>query len=531
MTSTAEPLLPARPDARPSRYDAWRTRVAADPVLVRRMSWLAPLLVTLLGAVLRFWNLGHPRAIVFDETYYVKDSWSQWILGYAASWPDEADARFVAGKTDIFSTDPSFVVHPPLGKYLIGAGMALFGPDSSFGWRFAVAVAGTAIVLLVYLIAKHLSGSIPFATVASLLIAVDGLAIVMSRVAILDILLTAFVLLGFWFVLLDQRSHARRLATALADRAPDAWASWGPVRWHRPWLIASGAALGAASAVKWSGVWVLAAFGLYVVVTDAVARRRLGIRFWPLDALRQGVAAFVLLVPVSVVVYLASWTGWFVTDDGYGRHAADAAPATGIFAWVPMALQNLWKYHETIYTATAGITTEHRYASPAWQWPLLLRPTSMYANSTADGTEGCASVRGCIENVYSLPNPLIWWGGIIAIVWLAIRFVMLRDGRYAAVLVGFAATYVPWLLYPERTIFQFYTVLMLPFLVLALAFALRDVAGARHAEPERRLSGQRTVVVILTVIVALSAFWYPLWAAIRVPYEFYYLHFWLPGWV
>ncbi|WP_344715942.1 hypothetical protein [Microbacterium terregens] len=30
----------------------------------------------------------------------------------------------------------------------------------------------------------------------------------------------------------------------------------------------------------------------------------------------------------------------------------------------------------------------------------------------------------------------------------------------------------------ERTMFQFYTIAMLPFVLLALTFALRDVAGA-----------------------------------------------------
>jgi hypothetical protein len=93
---------------------------------------------------------------------------------------------------------------------------------------------------------------------------------------------------------------------------------------------------------------------LYLVVTDALERRRLGITFWPTDAVRQGAASFVLLVPVAFVVYLASWTGWLVTDGGYDRHAADANPATGFFAWVPLSLQSLWKYHTTIYGSMTG---------------------------------------------------------------------------------------------------------------------------------------------------------------------------------
>lgn len=534
MSSTAEPLLPAIPARQRFgvRLDNARRRLAADAMLRRRLAWLASLAVTLLAGILRFWNLAHPHAIVFDETYYVKDAWSQWNLGYAATWPDGADTRFTDGETDIFLDAPSFVVHPPLGKFLIGAGMALFGPTSSFGWRCAVAVAGTLAVLVLYLIAWQLTRSVLFSSVAGGLMAIDGLAIVMSRVAILDILLTFFVLLSVWFVLIDRRRHLDRLAEAMRRRdAAGRAAWWGPVRWGRPWLFAAGIAGGAACGVKWSGAWVLAALGLYVVVSDALARRRLGIHFWPADAVRQGAAAFVILVPVAVLVYLASWTTWLTTDGGYERHAVDANPARGFWSWVPLPLQNLWHYHQTIYTATAEITSSHPYASPAWQWPLLLRPTSMYANSTADGVAGCASARGCIEILYSMPNPLLWWLGVLAVLWLAVHGVRTRDWRAGIVLVGIAATYVPWLFYPNRTIFQFYTVLILPFLVLALTFALREIAGSPHADPDRRAVGRRTVLVILGVIVAVSAFWYPLWSAMRIPYEFYWVHNWLPGWV
>ena len=48
--------------------------------------WLVTLGVTLLAAVLRFWNLGTPREFAFDETYYAKDGWSLWEHGYARNW-------------------------------------------------------------------------------------------------------------------------------------------------------------------------------------------------------------------------------------------------------------------------------------------------------------------------------------------------------------------------------------------------------------------------------------------------------------
>lgn len=496
-----------------SRYDRWRARISADAALSRAVDVAAPALVTLLAAVLRFWDLGRPHAIVFDETYYVKDAWSQLSLGYPANWPDGADAAFLAGDVGGFLGTGSFAVHPPLGKWLIAAGMWLAGPADPAAWRLAGAVAGTALVLVLYLVGKTMTGSTAVATVASLLLAVDGLAIVMSRVALLDVFLAAFVLLAFWFVLLDRRDHLPAVARPPDGTAGGGAPDWGRLRWHRPWLVAAGAAAGAAAAVKWSGLYALAAIGVYVVVVDALERRRRGIRRWPWDALRQGAAAFVLLVPVAVVTYLLSWTGWLATDGGYDRQPAGEG--------LPGALGALWEYHAAMYRFHVGLSTPHAYESPAWQWPLLIRPTSMYWHEDA----------GTVQAISSIPNPLIWWGGIVATGYLVYRFVRRRDRDSAFVLTGVAATFVPWLLYPERTTFQFYTVVMLPFLVLAAALALRDLAGAPTAAPDRRIGGVRTVLVLLALAVVLSAFWYPVWTALPVPYDFWRLHNWLPTWV
>lgn len=531
MTTTAEPLLPET--RRPTLLDRWHERFFGDPLFARRAAWIAPLVITLIAAVLRMWNLGHPHAVVFDETYYVKDAWSQWVLGYAATWPDGADERFLAGETDIFTTTGSFVVHPPLGKYLIGLPMALFGADSTFAWRLGTALAGTACVLVLYLLARSLTGSIVFASLASGLLAIDGLGIVMSRVALLDIFLTLFTLLAFWFVVLDRNRSRVVLAERIAARWDDIGApAWGPVLWNRPWVIAAGAAAGAATAVKWSGVWVLAAIGIYLVVSDALARRGAGILYWPADATaRQGAVSFVLLVPVALAVYLASWTGWFVTDGGYDRHAADANPATGFWSWVPLPLQSLWRYHESMYGSTAAMSTPHAYASPAAQWPLLLRPTSMYAGSTPRGTGSCTDANGCWEILYSMPNPIVWWAGVASVLYLVYLFFRTRDGAYGIVLTGVIATYSPWLLFPERTIFQFYTVLIQPFLLLALVFVIRSAVRSARRDRGTTRGVERIVLVFLGVVLVLAAFWFPLWSAISVPYEFYRLHNWLPGWV
>ena len=520
----AAPLLPA---ARPSLYDRFARRLSEDARARRLYAWLGPAIVLVIAAVLRLWNLAaaHDLMNQFDETYYVKDAWTLLNLGYEASWPGDGNERFLSGDPGVFTTNPAFVVHPPLGKWIIALGMLMLGPESGWGWRITTALLGIASVLLLMLIAKRLTRSTTFAVVAGLLMAVDGLAISMSRVALLDTSLTFFVLLAFLFVLRDRERTMARIAEAAAVRydgdesATARQTSWGPLLWNRPWLIAAGAALGAATAVKWSGAWVLAGLGIYLVVTDALARRRAGVAFWPTDAVRQGLVTFVLFVPVAVLVYVASWTGWLVSDGGYDRHAGSNP------------LESLWLYHVAMYTSTAGITSGHAYASPAWQWPLLIRPTGVYYHHDAFGVNGCTVTNGCSEVIATMPNPLVWYAGVAAVLYLAYRFVVARDWRYALVLTGIAVTYVPWLFLPARTVFQFYTVLILPFMLLALTFALKDIAGPPTADTYRRLTGQRLVLVFLGVALALSVFWYPVISAVNVPYDFWHMHMWLDSWV
>ena len=58
--------------------------------------------------------------------------------------------------------------------------------------------------------------------------AIDGLAIVLSRVTLLDTSLMLFVLLGFWFVLLDrERTLAAHRGGARRARDEDAASSAG----------------------------------------------------------------------------------------------------------------------------------------------------------------------------------------------------------------------------------------------------------------------------------------------------------------
>ncbi len=516
-----------------SRLDDWWSRMLSTPARRRAWEWGGPAAVTALAAGLRLWNLGHPHELVFDETFYVKDAWTLLGLGYEAQWGMDPDTAFEAGQVDGYTDRPAYVVHPPLGKWVIALGLAAFGAESSVGWRIGTAVVGILLVLLVMLVAKRLFRSTLLAVIAGGLIAIDGNAIVMSRVAILDGILALFLLLGFGAVLLDREHSRTRLALWLAQReAAGRSTDWGPALWWRPWLIAAGVAFGLAAAVKWNALYYLAAFALYTLVVDALARRRAGIGFWASGtALKQAPVSFLLTVPVAVIAYLATWTGWFVTDGGYNRDWAEQPGNawTGPLAWVPLPLQSLWQFEIGVYNYHVGENNPHGWQAHPLTWLLLVRPTMMYYRGTDFGVDGCGSTR-CAEVIHDLANPIVWWASVVALLYLVYRLIRYREWQVGIIVLGFAAGYLPWLMYLNRTVFQFYTIAFQPYLILALTFALGVILGKPSDPTWRRVGGIRLVAVFLILVVCVSAFFYPLWTAMQVPAEFVQLHYWLPTW-
>ena len=120
--------------------------------------WAGPILVTLFGAFLRFNNLGTPKAVIFDETYYVPDAFGILRFGVEHNYSAGRNALLVRGDPHIFTHGGEFVVHPPLGKLFIAFGEWTFGLNS-FGWRFSTALIGTLAILLLARITRRMTRS------------------------------------------------------------------------------------------------------------------------------------------------------------------------------------------------------------------------------------------------------------------------------------------------------------------------------------------------------------------------------------
>ena len=365
--------------------------------------------ISLLAGFLRLWHLGQPRTFAFDETYYAKDAWSLLHFGYAQNYVTDANEEILSGHTTgLWNGTPELIVHPEVGKWLIASGEWLFGM-TPFGWRVSSALVGSLMVLVMIRLARRVTRSTLLGLTAGLLMTFDGLQLVLSRLALLDIYLGFFILCAVSCMVADRDWTRERLARVVPPGSRLAPSSWGPRLLWRPWRLATGVFWGLAISTKWSAVFPLAVFGLLMWFWDAGARRSFGVRgaLWK-SAIVDAAPAFVYVVVLPVLIYLASWTGWlmhagvyehYLAHNQYGPYWGSYVrhDTHGFFPKLVRSLRSLWHYHQDIYAFHTGFLNDstHTYQSNPAGWLVLNRPVGVAVeNGIVPGDQGCGAADG-----------------------------------------------------------------------------------------------------------------------------------------
>jgi dolichyl-phosphate-mannose--protein O-mannosyl transferase len=425
------------------------------PRVSRRILALVVLVVAL-SAVVRFVDLGRYPDTVFDEHYYAHDAaviLHGDLAGSAAEPWKPAALRSAA--------------HPDLAKLAIAAGIAVFG-DNAWGWRVPAALAGVGLIALVFPIARRLGLSDEWALAALVLAASDPMLMLESRLGVLDMFVA--------------------LATAAVVYLALRYVQSG---FRVGWLVACGAAVGAAVACKWSGVLAVPA-ALVVLVPPVVGHGRGRVRPLPV------IGALVL---APLVVYVAASLPYFAAGHG---------PAD----WL--------RLQEHMASFGWGVQGDRSFASRPLTWPFDAYPIWYKWSIGPDGASG----------LLAIGNFLLWWAGIAAWSVLGLLAILRRDWRLGMAPALVAALYLPWLLTTRQT-YIYYMVPAIPFLAIVVATGLARlvddpwapapgaVVGAVDLGAGEHRSRRLAAWAFCLASVIVGALYVPFVIGFPVPFDYY----------
>lgn len=420
-----------------------------------------------------------PQNLIDEQTTLVGEpSW------YNGTYFDEIYHARTAYE-HLHGLSPYETTHPPLGKLMMAAAIAVFGM-TPFGWRFAGALVGVLMLPALYLLTRQLTRRRDLATFTMVLFSLDLMHFTQTRIATIDSFPVLFILLSVLCMARYLMADAYAVpAGAAADSRPRALTRVY-LRSLVP-LLLSGLFMGISIACKWIGLY--SAVGLAVLFLMAIYRQfRTGLVAFDVDLppempapqrvrvlwARELTIRRILLTCAFCVVFFIAVPA-LIYYLSYIPYLSPSGPVS--IARIVKAQQGMYAYH-----STPGLGMDHPFNSPWWQWPLILKP--MWFNQDKFEPAGYASTIMCMG------NPLIFYIGALcmglAMTLFVRKYWSLRDGlrqgdgdvTLAVLMVGFLAQYLPWVLVP-RSMYIYHYFASVPFIILATALALDRLRNVR----------------------------------------------------
>ncbi len=426
-----------------------------------RWYWFTLAAIFLLGLALRAVGVGRYPGLIYDEYYYVP-------AADVLLWRHP----LAAVKNMIPGIDPNLLSHPPLAKELIALAIFVFG-QHPWAWRLSGVLWGALVPLIVAGITWELFQSRITSLIAAGLAAVDGLSLVVSRVALPDAPAVTFALAAMW-VLLAITGRLRR-----GERV-------GGWRW-----TALGFSLGLSLAAEWIGGQAILLCWIWLAVSHP--RVRQAYRRW---------IPITTLVPFAI--YYASY--FYAWPSGYHQAWLPANPFIAFFKLQLLMLKDMW-----------SLRFFHPWTSNAWTWLLIPRPTAMILSVNA---------RQAVR-VMAFPDPVVVWAGLVSLVagmWLAYRHPRFRLA-WAFLALWLLCFYGTWLAAPRSKFLYYFTTASIG---LDIAVAAGIVILWHFIRERWRW---RIVVGVVAGFMMLTvAYCVPLWVGMAVPPSLYQSIWWPKSW-
>jgi dolichyl-phosphate-mannose-protein mannosyltransferase len=448
--------------------------------MTERKNLIAAGIVTAAALITRLIFFGKPASVVFDETYFLKFIGLYWNGSYF------------------------FDVHPPFAKLLF----VLFGyvtgitPSAEIGsigtaidpalvlFRIVPLAAGILLPLIIYCICRNLSMGRIASVVAGIFVCLENTLVIQSRFVLIDIIL---ITTGFASLLLYLIYRNRTAEGTLARLA----------------LYGSAFLFACSVSTKWTGLFFIApivAYELWDVIKNKKERLMAVKRF----ALH---ACVYFLIPAALYISLFYVHFSLLPHSGPGdafmskrfqktlvasKYSSDQSLST------PGFVEKFFELNIEMFQAHTRMTKTHTYSSKFYTWPLMTRPIYYWYQDEH-------TVPLTHSRIYLLGNPVLYWGGTLAVIMLLLMCIETLHSRkfkllphkpaLLFVLIGFSANFLPFI-FIGRVMFIYHYATALVFSLIAFSLLLEYVASET-----RRL---QLAVLIVLLSTATFAYFSPL---------------------
>jgi dolichyl-phosphate-mannose--protein O-mannosyl transferase len=274
------------------------------------------------------------------------------------------------------------------------------------------------------------------------------------------------------------------------------------------WIALLAVSSGALAASKWNGLFDF--FVVWLCVAGVVAQRFLrrpalyGNPFgMPID----------VIVGSMLVVSGAIYTLCYIPFFTLGHNFLDM-----------VALQTeMFNYHD-------HLVATHPYASSWWQWPILERPISYFYHDYRTGAAANNPVACCVAEILALPNPFVWWFGLLSVPLVAAYAWFERNRSYALLVIAYFLQWLPWIISP-RIAFEYHFFPNLAIIVLCNAIVLQKVWNWVPAGTSSSFFPRLGVGIYLVIVVWAFAFFYPVLAGTHVTWDAWHARMWIGRWI
>lgn len=369
--------------------------------------------------------------------------------------------------------------HPPLGKTFISIGIALFGMNP-FGWRFIVAVFGTAMVPMMYIFAWKISRRSDIAFTGGMLIATEFMHFTLSRIATIDIIVAQFILMMFFFMFgfVQEMQKNGKFSNQLL------------------WLLFSGISAGLAIATKWTGLY--AAAGLAVIFFTFLLKHCLKDG----KKLSESAGYLTRLCIVCVISFIVIPLTLYALS--YLEFTQSYSDKT-LLQQITDNAKHMLSYH-------SSVTDTHAYESPWYSWIIDWKPLLDAFTMTGDET---------ISSVATFGNPLIIISGFAAFVHNIYLWRVKKNTTAQFLSIAYISMLMPWT-FIHRTVFIYQYFGCILIIVLLICNSLMQM--------KRRIKIREAALITASLLLFIMFF--PEISGVSTDREYTSKVLeWLPSWI